>query len=658
MAEEVAAAMHQRGVLMVEAGTGVGKSFAYLLPAVDRILRAGERVVVATNTIALQEQLVDKDVPVVRAIADSGHCTVPAQWQGELRPVLVKGRGNYLSIRRLRLASQRAGSLLPDEPSRLSLAQIEDWAYDTEDGTLATLPSLERSEVWDHARSDADNCMGRKCPYHTSCFYQRARRDAERANLLICNHALFFSDLALRAAGARILPEYDHVVLDEAHGIEDVASEHFGITLTEGRVGHLVRTLYDQRRRKGYLATLFQSLAGSDASDDAERAIEASLELGSASRRYFADWLELHRTGVLGSPRVRTPGMVRDQLTGPARGLALKLRALRDSVESEPDRFELNSYAKRAADIADAAQALTEHSVPGAVYWAESQRSARGGTRIALGCAPIEVHNILREHLFGRGCSVTLTSATLSTRRVAEDEPVESAETAFAHALSRLGAEGARTLQLGSPFDHARQVSLMVDVSMPSPKDLSPAAAAREMVPRILDHLIATDGGAFVLFTSFATLRAVAESIAPPLAELGMPLLVHGTDGPRSELLERFRSDPRSVLFGADSFWQGVDVRGDALRCVVITKLPFEPPDRPLVEARGELIRSRGGDPFREDSLPRAIIRFKQGFGRLIRSGTDTGRVAVLDPRLVTASYGAMFRRALPEGIEIQQLTG
>jgi len=656
MASAVADAMDARSHLMVEAGTGVGKSFAYLLPAIDRVLRTGERVVVATNTIALQEQLIEKDVPLMRAIVETNSDDLPAGWRGELRPVLVKGRGNYLSIRRLKLASQRQASLLPDEPTRMSLHQIEQWAYETTDGTLSTLPQLERPEAWDHARSDADNCMGRKCPHYKECFYQRARREAENANLLICNHALFFADLALRVGGTGILPEYDHVVLDEAHGVEDVASEHFGLTLTEGRVNHLVRTLYDQRRRKGYLATLHQTLADADASRHAERAIEAALELRSASRRFFESWRRLHETGRLTSPRVRSPGMVEDVLGPAARELATRLRALRDRIEPEPDRFELNSYARRASDIADSASALVEHSLAHAVYWAEPERTHRGTVRISLGCAPIEVHDILREHLFSRGCSVTLTSATLTTRRIGADEPTETAETAFAHMLGRLGAEGARTLQLGSPFDHATQMEVYADVSMPSPKGRTTPELVEAMVPRILDHLIATDGGAFVLFTSFAMLGAVAAALEEPLGELGMPMLAHGRDGSRRELLQRFRRDERSVLLGADSFWQGVDVQGRGLRNVIITKLPFEPPDRPLTEARSELIRDRGGDPFRHDALPRAIIRFKQGFGRLVRSGRDVGRVVVLDPRLVTTSYGAMFRRALPEGVEVSRL--
>ncbi|MFG0327587.1 MAG: ATP-dependent DNA helicase [Phycisphaerales bacterium JB037] len=657
MARAVADNFEQRGNLLVEAGTGVGKSFAYLLPAMDRAARLGEVVVVATNTIALQEQLVAKDIPVLLSLA-MGDDAPPEGWHLPIRAELVKGRGNYLSIRRLKLASERQHTLLSDESSRRSLAQIVDWAYETEDGTLSTLGPLERPEVWEHARSDADNCMGRKCPHHAQCFYQRARQRAQQANLLICNHAIFFADLALREQGASILPRYQHVILDEAHGLEDVASEHFGLTLTEGRVNTLLRALYDPRKQRGFLAAMHGALAGMGIEREAARAIEASLEARTASRRFFEQWARLRESMPPGSGRLREPAPIADELTPAMMELAGRLGILRDAIESEPDRFELASYRNRARAIADTAGALTEQSIENAVYWVELERTRRGGTRVELGCAPIEVRELLREALFERDFSVTLTSATLTTRHAGEDEAGEQREAVFAHTMNRLGCEGARTLQLGSPFDHAHQARVFVDASAPAPGKVSTDAWVGELVPRILEHVGETDGGAFVLFTSFAALRAAGERLTPALAELDMPCLVHGRDGSRTELLDRFRASGRAVLLGADSFWQGVDIRGDALRNVIITRLPFEPPDRPLTEARGELIRQRGGDPFREDSLPRAIIRFKQGFGRLIRSSADRGRVVVLDPRLVTTRYGSLFVRALPEGIELEIIGG
>ena len=662
MGEAVDRALASRGHLLVEAGTGVGKSFAYLVPAIRRCVEHGEVVVVATNTIALQEQLVEKDIPLLESVfAGAGH---------PLRAVLVKGRGNYLSIRRLKLASARQDRLFADADSRRALHQIEDWAYETRDGTLSTLPQLERGAVWDRVRSDSGNCMGRRCPHHDACFYQSARRAMEGANLLICNHALFFSDLALRMREVGFLPEHHHVILDEAHAAEDVAAEHFGISVSEGRVSHLLNMLYHPRTGRGYLGQL-------QVSEDAgvERAVQLVLAADGARRAFFESLIGYSQRERNG--RIHGPDVVENVLTPAMNELALRLRGLKDRAVQEADRYELNSYAERASEIADAAEALVSQTSVGCVYWVEVSRIPGSGrpARVTLACSPVEVASLLREHLFGAERSVVMTSATLATRAVHEDEPAEHAETAFAHVMTRLGCEGAATLQLGSPFDYARQVEVFIDRSMPRPggglrrKPPHPTRSKTSEPPsprggegaesyedalarRVLDHVIATEGGAFVLFTSFATLNALSDRLREPLGELGYPLLAQGRDGPRGEILRRFREDNRAVLFGASSFWQGVDVRGHGLRNVIITRLPFDPPDRPLTEARLERIAEQGGDPFMQDSVPRAVIRFKQGFGRLIRSAGDHGRVVVLDPRIVTTGYGKRFRAASPDGVE------
>ncbi|MCL4220091.1 MAG: hypothetical protein KJZ65_01850 [Phycisphaerales bacterium] len=649
MADSVARAMASKSTAIIEAGTGVGKSFAYLVPAIERCAFHNEKVVVATNTIALQEQLVAKDIPLLeQALGDRLY---DDKGKARLRAVLVKGRGNYVSLRRLKLASERQTQILPDAPSRRSLNVIEDWAATTDDGTLSTLPELERPAIWDRVQSDSGNCMGRRCPNYEACFYQSARREMEKANLLICNHALFFSDLALRAQDVGFLPRYDHVILDEAHCVEDVAAEHFGLSLTQGRVAHLLASLYHQRTRKGYLAQLAH--LGMDL-DLVNRAIELVAQADEASRLFFDDLVHLYRSPEVRNGRVRRPDSIANPLTPAMNDLALRLRRLREEVTNDPDRFELNAYAARAGDIADAAEALVAQTAPGACYWIDLSDRLAGPPRVSIACSPIDVAPLLRQHLFTGQTSVILTSATLATRTIDDLEPTERAETAFAHTISRLGCEGASTLQLGSPFDHASQVELHVDRTMPQPNkgELEPAYL-RELVSRIHDHIVATDGGAFILFTSFKLLYAVADLLQGPLESLGMPVFVQGRGGSRTTLLETFRSTDRGVLLGAASFWQGVDVQGDTLRNVIITRLPFDPPDRPLTEARLERIADRGGNPFMEDSLPRAIIRFKQGFGRLIRSKTDTGRVVVLDPRIVTKQYGRLFLQALPEGTQI-----
>lgn len=740
MAEAVGKALESRERLLVEAGTGVGKSFAYLVPAIMRAMLLGERVVVATATIALQEQLMSKDLPLLQSTIASWRLDA-AQGTGapaklhELVPVLAKGRGNYLSTRRLRMASARQQSILADDESRTSLHVIEDWAYQTKEGSLSTLPPLSRPDVWDYVRSDADNCMGRKCPHYKTCFYQSARRELERANLVICNHALFFSDLALRvragAAGASagpvkaILPNYDHVIFDEAHNLEDTASEYFGLSLTRARVSRLLRTLYSPTRRKGYL--LESSLALADA-ELIDRAISLVTRAEHASAEFFDDLLDLHERAKATGGRIRTPDAIENALTPALRDLAVRLRLIRDSLEgestaAESERFELGAFAKRSQEIADCAEAMVGQTARDYVYWVEVEGSkgsggddaeddaslsrpvragyGRFGPRVTLTCAPVDVAGILKKYLFSpeaelvqgavddggdgddvsgsdepptdavaatpnvppKKLGIVLTSATLATRTVQPDAPREHAETAFAHTMNNLGVDSARTIQLGSPFDYRRQARVIIDLGVPNPKPAqgsdaraSSDAYQRLLGDRVLHHVKSTDGGAFVLFTSFATLNAVAERLGPSLKRQGLPLFVQGRDGPRSLMLKSFLEADGGVLFGAASFWQGVDVRGDKLRNVIITRLPFEPPDRPLTQARIERIELTGANAFMQDSLPRAIIKFKQGFGRLIRSKADRGQVVILDPRVATARYGRMFLEALPKGVPVERL--
>ncbi len=650
MSRAVERTLEERTHLLVEAGTGVGKSFAYLVPAMMRAIQNRETVVVATNTIALQEQIVKKDIPLLdRALDQYGQC----------KSVLVKGRGNYMSIRRLKLASERKNKLLGEPAQRRSLDQIEDWAYDTEDGTLSTLPQLERQGVWTHVMSDSANCMGRKCPHYNECFYQSARREMEGAQVLVCNHALFFSDLALRSMGTGFLPDYDHVILDEAHGVEDAAADHFGVRLTEWRVQFLLNQLYNAKTGKGYLSDIALQAGDMEPIAKAHKLVDHARRVCEG---FFDDLYRLSTSGKLVNGRMREPNLIENHLSQAMNDLSVRLKRLKDIVTREPDQFELNAYSIRAAEIGDHAHALIEQTLPNCVYWVESsQGTGRGGPKVTLSCSPIEVAPLLREHLFGQECSVVLTSATLSTRQVSEDEEPEHAETAFAHTLNRLGAEGSRTLQLGSPFDYRSQVRVIVDTTVPSPgyqrnRDPNEENFDDAIASRVHDQVVATDGGAFVLFTSYKLLHRTADRLREPLESLGMRVWVHGRDGSRTQILDEFRDHDRGVLFGAASFWQGVDVRGSALRNVIITRLPFDPPDRPIVEARGEKIRESGGDPFRDDALPRAVIRFKQGFGRLIRSATDTGQVVILDPRVLKTGYGKSFLRSIPGGVEIERL--
>ena len=629
MADAVEGNLEAKGRLLVEAGTGVGKSFAYLVPAIRRILERRERVVVCTHTISLQEQIFDKDVPLLKAVIPD-----------EFTTVLCKGRANYVSLRRLRIASEKKSKICHSEEEEHSLDLIEDWAYETVDGSLATLPQLPRRSVWEHVESDAGNCMGRRCPTYDKCFYQSARRRMENADLLICNHALFFSDLALRTKGAGFLPAYDHVIFDEAHHLEDVASGHFGIRLSENRVRHMLRTLYNATTGRG-------TLAGIEASglpvDEVDAATHACIEVQAVAESFFDSVWRVASSGsgvVQPSGRVSAPDAFPNELSPALGDLATRLKLLRERASDESLQFDLGSAAERVTNLAAETELFLSQGLEGCVYWVERGKAAHGSRRqsITLSCATIDVGPVLREHLFAMPVSITMTSATLTT---AGDD--------FSHIIGRLGCDEAKKLALGSPFDYASQMQVIVDRSMPTPD--SPRAVD-ELVPRILRQIDETGGGAFVLFTSFRTLREVAERCAPVLRAAGHPVFIHGEDGERSHLLKRFRERENSVLFGTSSFWEGVDVRGRALRNVVITKLPFDVPDHPLIQARHERIEAAGGNSFRDDQLPRAVLRFKQGIGRLIRSAEDAGRIVILDPRVVTKFYGKRFMAALPDGVE------
>jgi ATP-dependent DNA helicase DinG len=623
MAAAVQNAIERGKHLLVEAGTGVGKSFAYLLPAIDYAVSKKKRVVISTHTISLQEQLVEKDIPLIQAV-----------YPNEFTAVLVKGRSNYLCQRRLEQARGRQGMLF-DQPEQLaSLRAIEQWARRTTDGSLADMREAPHPAVWERVCAEQGNCLGKKCIYYDKCFWQAAKRRMQSGDLLIVNHALFFSDLALRISGVNYLPKYDLVILDEAHTVEDVAAEHFGLGVSENSLRHQLRVLYDPRRGKGLLST-----HGAAAND----AISDIVDLYPRMEDFFQRWIEWQQTSGRANGRVHEAGAVKNDVSGKLRDLALHVKSILSSVEAEEEISELSAMAGKVGLLAEELDAIVEHKMPDAVYWVDMGSRAR--RNVSLRAAPVNIAAGLKTHLFGKVHSVTMCSATLCTRNPAE-RPEGAADPAFAYMISRLGADGAQTLALGSPFDYAKQATLYIESELPPPGDTRLFLSAA--CEKILHYLKQTSGGAFVLFTSYQSLMDAAGRLRPELDELGFPLLVQGRGTGRKMLLDQFRATPNAVLFGTASFWQGIDVRGEALRNVIIVKLPFSVPDEPLVQARLEAITRAGGNAFMEYSVPEAIMRLKQGFGRLIRCKTDTGIVVILDSRIKTRRYGRLFLEALP----------
>lgn len=612
MAAAVEEALRAGTHCIVEAPTGVGKSFAYLAPLAQYALEHQVKVVISTNTIALQEQLIQKDIPLLQKVLPG------------LKAVLVKGRQNYLSLRRLHLAHDGQTALFETRDDVQVLRDITAWSQTTEHGDRGDLGWDPPGQVWRLVQSDRHNCLGRRCPTYERCFFYRARAAMEDAHLLVVNHHLYFSDLSLRDQHSAILPPHEVVVFDEAHALEDVATDHLGVEVSEAQIRWFLDGLWS-RRQRGLLMEDRWATAR-EAVDHAREANEAFWQaVGSLAVDRGEETMRLSAPDQVANPV--SPAL---DLVGKALGEAAA------GADSEDAVMELKAQMNRAVLLAGAVRAVVSQADPGQVHYANLPR---GKGSISLASRPLAVDALLRERLFAETRTVVLTSATLA----ADDSD------RFLFLRRRLGLEGGLAKRLDSPFDFERQARLILNQSPLDPN--SPRyeqALAAWLVEYLNDPEGGRQGGAFVLFTSYRQLQAVHDLARPALDRNRRFVLRHGDRLGRAQMLDLFKRVGDGVLFGTSSFWEGVDVPGDALRHVIIAKLPFETPNHPVVEARHAEIEKRGGNAFAERTLPEAIIRLKQGFGRLIRNATDTGTVAILDHRLLTKAYGRWFIKALP----------
>ncbi|MBX7244563.1 MAG: DEAD/DEAH box helicase family protein [Candidatus Sumerlaeaceae bacterium] len=690
MLELSARAFNGDRIVMVEAGTGTGKSFAYLIPAILWAVQNKQRVVVATNTINLQEQLMAKDIPELR-----GRLGV------NFRAALLKGRSNYISLRRLKYAA-RSADLFPDVKSR-ELVQLQDWAGKTLDGSRSDIHFEVSDAAWEAAVSDKDDCQRARCPHFNDCFLYKSRREAAAADIVVANHHLLMSDVALRVNFGdndylAILPPFQRLIVDEAHHLEAVATDHFSTETSLYAMRRQLAKLMSPRDRRGGLTRLEREVFSADAgaklkptarilellsSDIPDLRVKLDGVLDQLFDDLFDSTLRHFNIDKLGRTERRELRVTRtvaesawwEEASGKLNEIAAALGELLKPIEKVlslmrgyPEekqneladaRLNVNSAAAKLADHANSIKYFLKAGEDHCRWFEVGYFRDRPTIRPCV--APLSVAPQLRKALFEKKPTIILTSATLTVEKsfdffarqlglVMEGDAAPQAAAGGDGNLLREIAARTDFLQLGSPFDYQRNCIIGITTDTPAP---TTPGFEQSIESAVLDAVRITGGRAFVLFTSYKSLQKTHAGLAEPLARVGITALRQG-EMPRHRLLESFRGHERAALFATSSFWEGVDVKGSALECLIITKLPFHVPTTPILEARAERIDLLGGDSFREMSLPLAVVRFKQGFGRLIRSKTDRGIVLVLDHRIVTKYYGKIFLRSLPSMTVVQ----
>ena len=707
MALAIQKSIEENKHLIVEAGTGVGKSMAYLIPFIFWSVRNNKKVIISTHTKTLQEQLIKKDLPFLRNALKSVNIFADAsddnsfpengqEGKFDFSYTLCVGGQNYLCLRRFHQAqSQR---VFNTQKEFGEFQHIVQWEACARRGLRSELDFELSPAVWSKICRESDLCFGKQCSFKDDCYYNRARRKEYKAQILVTNHHLFFANLA---SDGRVLPDFDAVVFDEAHTLEDIATSYFGIGISNSRIKYMLDSILNPKTGKGLITRLFDSSNASDLANqmgiigDMEKLLK---EAGSASDLFFSEIIEKYGTGNK-TTRIREKSTINNYLDKPLSDLFNLLESLSKQVKTDEGRLEIHAFANRCSEINNNIATIMNQDLKEYVYWTEVERkksryeslsntlqltnkleplnpkhtSLRSGTqrqtRCSLLAAPINVAVEFEKQIFGKTRPVILTSATLSINgsfkyikgRLGIPASTQSDTEKPVITLEQNGFDSCITSEddycekaIGSPFNFSENALIYIPDNIPDPNQQ--ADEFKDSIVKHIEEIITqSEGRAFILFTSFKMLNSVYEEIQGDLDKF---TLFRQGDKPRYQLIEEFKTSQKPVLFGTATFWQGVDVPGDALKCVIITRLPFAVPDDPIIEARMELLKSQNKNPFMFYQVPQAITLLRQGFGRLIRSTTDTGVVAILDPRIKSKFYGKYFLNSLPDCKKVSDMEG